>query len=101
MEVNLHCTIANLIPKIDLKAPERLSISSRVFDQCRLLPPVGLHQQTDGHDFKTWLTLFLQPPAEYSLPLLAHRALRHARTRSYELSRLGLFAISRRTSRPG
>ena len=35
--------------------------------------------------------------AEYSLPLLARRALRHARTGSYELSRLGLFAISRST----
>src|SRR5260221_12773023 len=94
MEVNLHCTIANLVPKIDLKAPERLSISSRVFDQCRLLPPVGLHQQPDRHDFKTWLTLFLQPPAEYSLPLLARRAFRHDGTRSDELSRLRLFARS-------
>src|SRR5260221_14466691 len=97
MEVNLHCTIANLAPKIDLKAPASLSISSRVFDQCRLLPPVGLHYQTEGHGFKTWLTLFPQPRAECSLPLLARRALRHARTGSYALSRLGLFAISRRT----
>src|SRR5260221_1423270 len=57
--------------------------------QCRLSASCGSTLTNGRTRLQNLVNVIRHPRAECSLPLLARRASRHARTGSYELSRLG------------